>query len=144
MLQAMNTGHEGSLTTVHANSPRDALGRVEGMVIMSGMDLPTSVIREYIVGAIDFIVQGERLTDGKRKIVSISELVTDSEGKVQIHEIFKYKKTGMGSSGEVKGYFTPTGIVPKCLERLKIFGLDIDEEMFKPVGGQLHDYSRSI
>ncbi|MBH0171668.1 CpaF family protein [Fictibacillus sp. 18YEL24] len=144
MLQAMNTGHEGSLTTVHANSPRDALGRVEGMVIMSGMDLPTSVIREYIVGAIDFIVQGERLTDGKRKIVSISELVTDSEGKVQINEIFKYKKTGMGSSGEVKGHFTPTGIIPECLERLKIFGLDIDEEMFKPVGGQLHDYSRSI
>ncbi|KZE67335.1 type II secretion system protein E [Fictibacillus phosphorivorans] len=144
MLQAMNTGHEGSLTTVHANSPRDALGRVEGMVIMSGMDLPTSVIREYIVGAIDFIVQGERLTDGKRKIVSISELITDSQGKVQIQEIFTYKKTGMGSSGEVRGYFTPTGIVPKCLERLKIFGLDIDEEMFKPVGGQLHDYSRSI
>ncbi|MBN3553050.1 CpaF family protein [Fictibacillus nanhaiensis] len=144
MLQAMNTGHEGSLTTVHANSPRDALGRVEGMVIMSGMDLPTSVIREYIVGAIDFIVQGERLTDGKRKIVSISELVTNSEGKVQINEIFKYKKTGMGSSGEVKGHFTPTGIIPECLERLKIFGLDIDEEMFKPVGGQLHDYSRSI
>jgi pilus assembly protein CpaF len=144
MLQAMNTGHEGSLTTVHANSPRDALGRVEGMVIMSGMDLPTSVIREYIVGAIDFIVQGERLTDGKRKIVSISELINDSEGKVQIQEIFKYKKTGMGSSGEVKGYFTPTGIIPKCLERLKIFGLDIDEEMFKPVGGLLHDYSRSI
>ncbi|MBY6038567.1 CpaF family protein [Fictibacillus nanhaiensis] len=144
MLQAMNTGHEGSLTTVHANSPRDALGRVEGMVIMSGMDLPTSVIREYIVGAIDYIVQGERLTDGKRKIVSISEVVTDSEGKVQIQEIFKYKKTGMGSSGEVKGYFTPTGIVPKCLERLKIFGLDIDKEMFKPVGGQLHEYSRTI
>jgi pilus assembly protein CpaF len=144
MLQAMNTGHEGSLTTVHANSPRDALGRVEGMVIMSGMDLPTSVIREYIVGAIDFIVQGERLTDGKRKIVSISELVTDSEGKVQINEIFKYKKTGMGSAGEVRGYFTPTGIVPECLERLKIFGLDINEEMFKPIGGKLHDYSRFI
>jgi pilus assembly protein CpaF len=144
MLQAMNTGHEGSLTTVHANSPRDALGRVEGMVIMSGMDLPTSVIREYIVGAIDFIVQGERLTDGKRKIVSISELITDLEGKIQINEIFTYKKTGMGSSGEVNGYFTPTGIVPQCLDRLKIFGLDIKEEMFKPVGGQLHEYSRSI
>jgi pilus assembly protein CpaF len=144
MLQAMNTGHEGSLTTVHANSPRDALGRVEGMVIMSGMDLPTSVIREYIVGAIDFIVQGERLTDGKRKIVSISELITDSEGKIQINEIFTFKKTGMGSDGEVNGYFTSTGIVPQCLDRLKIFGLDIKEELFKPIGGQLHDCSRSI
>jgi pilus assembly protein CpaF len=144
MLQAMNTGHEGSLTTVHANSPRDALGRVEGMVIMSGMDLPTSVIREYIVGAIDFIVQGERLTDGKRKIVSISELITDSEGKIQINEIFTFKKTGMGSDGEVNGYFTPTGVVPQCLDRLKIFGLDIKEELFKPIGGQLHDCSRSI
>ncbi|MED1865904.1 CpaF family protein [Fictibacillus nanhaiensis] len=144
MLQAMNTGHEGSLTTVHANSPRDALGRVEGMVIMAGMDLPASVIREYIVGALDFIVQGERLTDGKRKIVSIAEVFTDEDGKVHVNDIFIYKKTGMNSNGDVEGYFTPTGIVPKCLERLKVFGVNLSEEIFQTQGGMLHDYSRSF
>ncbi|MET3730261.1 pilus assembly protein CpaF [Fictibacillus halophilus] len=144
MLQAMNTGHEGSLTTVHANSPRDALGRVEGMVIMAGMDLPASVIREYIVGALDFIVQGERLTDGKRKIVSIAEVFTDEDGKVHVNDIFIYKKTGMNSNGDVEGYFTPTGIVPKCLERLKVFGVNLSEDIFQTQGGKLHDYSRSF
>jgi pilus assembly protein CpaF len=143
MLQAMNTGHEGSLTTVHANSPKDALGRVEGMVIMAGMDLPASVIREYIVGALDFIVQGERLTDGKRKIVSIAEVFTDEKGQVQVNDIFIYKKTGMGSRGEVMGYFTPTGVIPKCLERLRIFGIEIPESIFLEKGGTLHDYSSS-
>lgn len=132
MLQAMNTGHEGSMTTVHANSPFDALSRVEGMVIMSGMDLPTEVIREYIVGALDFIVQGERLSDGKRKIVSIAEVFKDENEKVQMKEIFKFNRTGMGENGKVIGYFTPTGTVPKCLERLKVFGINIDESLFWP------------
>ncbi|MCM3719810.1 CpaF family protein [Fictibacillus phosphorivorans] len=132
MLQAMNTGHEGSMTTVHANSPYDALSRVEGMVIMSGMDLPTEVIREYIVGALDFIVQGERLSDGNRKIVSIAEVFKDEQNKVQMKEIFKFKRTGMGENGKVLGYFTPTGTVPKCLERLRVFGIKIDESMFWP------------
>ena len=129
MLQAMNTGHEGSITTVHANSPRDALHRVEGMVVMAGMDLPTKIVREYIVGALDFIVQIERLSDGKRKIVSITE-ISNEQNEVEVREIFHFKRTGMGEDGEVLGYFEPTGIIPKCLERLKVFGISIDESIF--------------
>ncbi|HHW38071.1 MAG TPA: CpaF family protein [Bacillales bacterium] len=130
MLQAMNTGHEGSLTTVHANSPLDALKRVEGMVIMAGMDLPSKVIREYIVGAIDLIIQGIRLPDGQRKLVSISEVVKNQDGSSEIQEIFKFKRTGIDHDGKVLGYFTPTGIIPDCLERLRVFGADIDKSIF--------------
>lgn len=133
MLQAMNTGHEGSLTTVHANSPTDALGRVEGMVIMAGMDLPSKVIREYIVGAIDFIVQVERFSDGKRKITSISEVVAADHNNIKINEIFKFKRTGMGENAKVIGYFTPNGVLPLCLDRLKVFGIEIDPALFKEV-----------
>ncbi|MBT2691240.1 CpaF family protein [Bacillus sp. ISL-47] len=130
MLQAMNTGHEGSLTTVHANSPLDALKRVEGMVIMAGMDLPSKVIREYIVGALDLIIQGTRLPDGQRKLVSISEVVKNPNGEAEIQEIFKFKRTGIDGNGNILGYFTPTGVIPKCLDRLRIFGADIDESIF--------------
>lgn len=139
MLQAMNTGHEGSITTVHANSPRDALNRVEGMVVMAGMDLPTKIIREYIVGALDFIVQITRMSDGKRKMVSISEIVITETGKVELREIFKFKRTGIGDNGEVLGYFTPTGIIPECLDRLKVFGINIDESIFTSSGGTPDD-----
>src|SRR5690606_2138323 len=130
MLQAMNTGHEGSLTTVHSNSPVDAVSRVEGMVVMAGMDLPTEIIREYIVGALDFIVQADRLGDGKRKIVNISEIYVDEDKGVKIRDVFIFKRTGTGKNGEVIGHFTPTGYVPKCLERLKMFGIELDEAMF--------------
>lgn len=135
MLQAMNTGHEGSLTTVHANSPNDALNRLEGMVVMAGMDLPINIIREYIVGALDFIVQAERLSDGKRKIMNIAEVSVDENGKVQVRDIFIFKRTGIDVNGEVQGYFTPTGNRPQSLERLRIFGLDIDDCIFEPKGG---------
>ncbi|CAM3857981.1 CpaF family protein [Cytobacillus oceanisediminis] len=130
MLQAMNTGHEGSLTTVHANSPLDALKRVEGMVIMAGMDLPSKVIREYIVGALDLIIQGIRLPDGQRKLVSISEVIKNPNGEAEIQEIFRFKRTGIDGNGKILGYFTPTGVIPKCLDRLRIFGADIDESIF--------------
>ncbi|WP_066300910.1 CpaF family protein [Bacillus sp. FJAT-29937] len=131
MLQAMNTGHEGSLTTVHANSPHDALKRVEGMVIMAGMDLPSKVIREYIVGALDLIIQGTRLPDGQRKLMSISEIVKKPNGEAEIQEIFRFKRTGIDGNGKVLGYFTPTGIIPKCLDRLRVFGANIDESIFQ-------------
>ncbi|WP_420908790.1 CpaF family protein [Brevibacillus humidisoli] len=131
MLQAMNTGHEGSLTTVHANSPQDAFNRLEGMVIMAGMDLPASVIREYIVSALDFIVQVMRLSDGTRKIVSISEVVTRPNKQVEVNEIFRFHRIGIGKKGEVLGYFTPTGVIPHCLERLRVFGIEIDESIFQ-------------
>ncbi|UFJ62640.1 CpaF family protein [Brevibacillus sedimenti] len=130
MLQAMNTGHEGSLTTVHANSPQDAFNRLEGMVVMAGMDLPSSIIREYIVSALDIIVQVMRLSDGKRKIVSISEVVKTEEKRVEVNEIFRFQRTGIGKRGEVLGYFTATGVVPRSLERLRTFGIEIDESLF--------------
>ncbi|WP_432775979.1 CpaF family protein [Brevibacillus gelatini] len=144
MLQAMNTGHEGSLTTVHANSPLDAFNRLEGMVVMAGMDLPSAIIREYIVSALDIIVQVMRLSDGTRKIVSISE-VAKAEGKrVEVQEIFRFHRTGIGSKGEVLGYFTPTGIIPRSLERLNVYGIDLDESMFTPKGGSRREPSYSV
>ncbi|WP_404802189.1 CpaF family protein [Bacillus infantis] len=130
MLQAMNTGHEGSITTVHANTPFDALRRVEGMVIMAGMDLPSSIIREYIVGALDIIVQSSRLTDGTRKITSICEIYRNENGEITINEIFTFKRNGLKGNGQVDGYFTPTGHLPKCLERIKVFGIDIPDTLF--------------
>ncbi|QPC48271.1 CpaF family protein [Mangrovibacillus cuniculi] len=133
MLQAMNTGHEGSITTVHANSPEDALRRVEAMVIMAGMELPASIIREYVVGALDIVIQATRLTDGTRKIVSISEIVKLSDGSHVMEEIYRFKRTGMRGDGTVEGYFTPTGYVPRCLERLRGFGITIAEDAFDPV-----------
>lgn len=136
MLQAMNTGHEGSLTTVHANSPDDALRRVEAMVVMAGMDLPSHIVREYIVGALDIILQATRLTDGTRKVVSISEVAKLENGAHEIREIFTFKRTGMTKDGAVEGYFTPTGYIPQCLKRLKIYGLTFYEEEFQPIKGE--------
>ncbi|MDX8346026.1 MULTISPECIES: CpaF family protein [Bacillaceae] len=133
MLQAMNTGHEGSITTVHANSPEDALRRVEAMVVMAGMDLPSHIVREYIVGALDIIIQATRLTDGTRKIISISEVIKHSDGRHEMKEIFTFKRTGMKKDGSIEGHYTATGYVPKCLERLKVFGNNISESAFTPV-----------
>lgn len=130
MLQAMNTGHEGSLTTVHANSPKDALGRLEAMVIMSGLPLTVDIIRGYFVGALDLIVQGERLTDGKRKLVKISE-VTEEDGEIKINDIFRFVRTGITTDGSVKGYFEATGYVPKVYQRMKVFGVELPESFFK-------------
>ncbi|MBP3040292.1 CpaF family protein [Bacillaceae bacterium Marseille-Q3522] len=132
MLQAMNTGHEGSLTTVHANSADDALRRVEAMVTMSGVDLPSHIIREYIVGALDIIIQATRLTDGTRKIVSISEVQKHQDGTYEVKEIYQFKRIGMEADGTIKGYFTPTGNIPQCLERLKTFGINISKHAFTP------------
>ena len=131
MLQAMNTGHEGSLTTVHANSAADALRRVEAMVIMAGMDMPSSIIREYVVGALDIIIQATRLTDGTRRIVSISEVQKQDDGSYQVVELFKFQRTGLLEDGTVMGYFTPTGAIPMCLERIQVFGNDIGENLFR-------------
>lgn len=133
MLQAMNTGHEGSLTTVHANSPDDALRRVEAMVVMAGLELPSSIVREYIVGALDIIVQATRLSDGTRKIVSICEVRKNPDESHSVEEIFQFKRLGIHSDGSIKGYFTPTGYVPQCLEKLKIFGINIPEDSFAPI-----------
>lgn len=132
MLQAMNTGHEGSMTTVHANTPRDALTRLENMSGMAGMNLPPKVLRQQISSALSVIVQVSRLTDGKRKIVSIQE-ITGMEGDViTMQEIFTYEKTGMAKDGTVLGHFRATGIRPKFQQRLHIFGIDLKDELFDP------------
>ncbi|MCM3733846.1 CpaF family protein [Fictibacillus nanhaiensis] len=133
MLQAMNTGHEGSLTTVHANTPKDALGRLEAMVIMSGLPLTVDVIRSYFVGALDLIVQTNRQIDGKRKIVSIAE-IKEEDGEIKVLEIFKFIQEGVNAKGEVIGHFAPTGYVPEAYKRMKTFGISINETMFQKEG----------
>ncbi|MBM7095045.1 CpaF family protein [Bacillus sp. H-16] len=130
MLQAMNTGHEGSLTTVHANTPKDALGRLEAMVIMSGLPLTVDVIRGYFVGALDLIVQSERLPDGQRKLVNISEII-EEDGKVLIKDVFRYKRVGLDDEGNVLGHFEATGYVPKAYQKIKAFGIDLTPDIFK-------------
>jgi len=130
MLQAMNTGHDGSLTTVHANSPRDALSRMETLSMMAGMDLPLKVIREQIASAVDVIVQQTRLRDGTRKVTAITE-VSGMEGEtVTMTDIFKFEQTGVGSDGKVLGELKPTGIRPLFSTRLEIAGFKLGPELF--------------
>ena len=132
MLQAMNTGHEGSMTTVHANSPRDALSRVEQMIGMSGIDIPAKSSRAQIASALDVVVQVARLADGRRKLISVSEL-TGMEGEVvTMQEIFRYRQTGVGSDGIVQGRFEATGIRPRFLEQVMAHGLTLSADLFRP------------
>ncbi|MGA8942360.1 MAG: CpaF family protein [Thermoactinomyces sp.] len=133
MLQAMNTGHEGSITTVHANSPADAMNRLEGMVMMSGLDLPSEVIRQYIIGAVDYIVQIGRLPDGKRKMLAISEMEQKEDGSVRMNDIFRFVQTNITPDGKVEGYFSATGTIPKCYDRLKAYGVGVEKDIFRPV-----------
>jgi len=131
MLQAMNTGHEGSLTTVHANSPRDALSRIETMVAMANLNLPDKAIRQQISSAMNVVVQVTRLTDGARKITSISE-ITGMEGEiVTMQELFVYERKGYDANNKVRGVFKPTGIRPKFSERLFGFGIRLPQDMFE-------------
>lgn len=130
MLQAMNTGHDGSLTTAHANSARDALARIETMVMMAGMDLPVTAIRQQCAGALDLVVQQARLRDGSRKITSICE-ITGMEGDIiTTQEIFKYVVDGMDKNNKFVGHFESTGVVPKCCEKVKTNGVDMDNRWF--------------
>ena len=132
MLQAMNTGHDGSLTTVHANSPRDVISRLETMVLMSGMELPSRAIREQIASAVDVIIHESRLSDGSRKVVAISE-VTGLEGQnVVMQDIFTFRQSGVDERGRVQGVFRPTGAVPTFYEHLRSRGLSLDPAMFDP------------
>ncbi|OGT31672.1 MAG: hypothetical protein A2W28_09155 [Gammaproteobacteria bacterium RBG_16_51_14] len=131
MLQAMNTGHDGSLTTAHANTPRDLIARLEVMVMMSGMDLPSKAIREQIASAVDIVVQQTRFSDGSRKIINITE-VTGTEGDmVQLQDIFRFQQEGFDEKGMVKGYFHATGAVPEFYEDLRKRGLQVDMSIFK-------------
>ena len=132
MLQAMNTGHEGSMTTVHANSPRDALKRLEQMVAMAAMGLPVTSIRSQIASAITVIVQLQRLPDGRRRLISIDE-VRGMEGDViQMHEIFRYVKERTDTEGKIVGHFAATGIRPQFLQDLLPYGIDVPASIFEP------------
>jgi pilus assembly protein CpaF len=133
MLQAMNTGHEGSMTTVHANSPRDALSRLESMVAMTNLNLPERTVRQQIASAISIVVQVSRLSDGTRKVVSISEITGMEENIISMHEIFSFNKKGIGPDGKVVGAFHPSHIRPKFLERLRISGIFLPPAMFEQV-----------
>ncbi len=130
MLQAMNTGHDGSLTTGHANSPRDMLARLETMVLMSGMDLPVRAIREQIASAVDLFVQQSRLKDGSRKITHITE-VQGMEGEVVVlQDIFVYEQAGIDDRGKIVGRFRPTGIRPKFMHKLEASGIKLPDDLF--------------
>jgi pilus assembly protein CpaF len=132
MLQAMNTGHEGSMTTIHANTPRDALSRLEQMVGMAGFPMTTLSTRTQIASAIRVVMQLSRLSDGKRRVVSISE-ITGTEGEVvQMQEIFKFARTGTGEDGTVLGQFRATGVRPKFLADLVAMGVNLPGSYFDP------------
>jgi len=143
MLQAMNTGHEGSLTTLHANSPRDGLARLETMVLMAGMELPLTAIREQISSAVDIVVQQSRFACGARKITSIVELTGMESGKIQIQELFKYVSQGYtGTDGRVAGHFSVCDLMPDFYETLRATGNDLDISIFKPVDASGNDVNR--
>jgi pilus assembly protein CpaF len=130
MLQAMNTGHEGSLTTVHANSPRDALARVENMVSMANLNIPERAIRQQISNAVHVVVQVARLSDGSRKVLTISE-VTGMDGEmIAMQDVFVFERTGVDESGKVRGVFHPTGIPPHFAERLATAGCRLSPALF--------------
>jgi pilus assembly protein CpaF len=132
MLQAMNTGHDGSMTTVHANTPRDALSRVEQMIGMSGIDIPARSARAQMASALNVVVQVARLSDGRRKLVSLSEL-TGMEGEVvTMQEIFRYRQTGMSPEGQVIGKFEATGIRPRFLDQVMAHGVTLSADLFRP------------
>jgi pilus assembly protein CpaF len=130
MLQAMNTGHDGSLTTAHANSPRDMLARLEVMVLMAGMDLPVTAIREQVASAVDIIVQQTRFACGTRKITSIVEVTGVESGKIQLQEVFAFVQTGVDARGKTQGHFTGRGFVPEFYDELARIGVPLDLDIF--------------
>jgi pilus assembly protein CpaF len=136
MLQAMNTGHDGSLTTAHANNPRDMLARLETMVLMAGLDLPVSAIREQIASAIDIVVQQTRFACGTRKVTHITEVTGVESGRIQLQDVFEYHQTGADSAGKIQGYFTGCGFVPEFYESLRRIGAPLNIGIFARRDGQ--------
>jgi pilus assembly protein CpaF len=130
MLQAMNTGHDGSLTTVHANSPRDAISRLETLVLMAGMDLPIKIVRQQISSAVDVIVQMSRMRDGTRKITAITEVAGMEGDVVVLSDIFKFNQSGVDAEGKILGQVKPTGIRPLFGPRLEAAGFKLGAEIF--------------
>ena len=132
MLQAMNTGHDGSMTTIHANSPRDALTRLEHMVGMSGISIPALVVRQQIAAALDILIDIERLIDGRRVITSIQEITGMEEHVVEIQEIFSFEKRTVDEKGNVAGAFQPSGIRPQVIKRISEYGINLSADIFDP------------
>jgi len=130
MLQAMNTGHEGSMGTIHANTPRDALMRLESMVAMSNMNIQEKSVRQQIAAAISVIVQISRMSDGSRKITSISEITGQEENVISMHEVFSFKKKGIGPNGNVVGVFEASRVRPRFMEKLRIAGIEVSNDIF--------------
>jgi pilus assembly protein CpaF len=133
MLQAMNTGHEGSLTTIHANSSRDALARLENLMGMAGITMPGKAMRQLIASSLHFIVQITRLEDGKRKVTSIQEISGMEGDVITTQEIYAFKRTGTNPDGSVKGVFSATGVCPKVSEKIHTYGITLSDGMFEPV-----------
>jgi pilus assembly protein CpaF len=131
MLQAMNTGHDGSLTTIHSNGPRDALHRLENLVLMAGHELPDRAIREQVASALDLMVHVSRMADGTRKMLSIQELVGMEGAVVTMQEVFRFVPTGQEEDGKIRGHFEATGIVPRCVERLRLAGVHLSPTIFE-------------
>jgi pilus assembly protein CpaF len=141
MLQAMNTGHDGSLTTIHANSARDALLRLETLVAMSGLTIPNDAVRRYVASALDVIIQVARLLDGSRKLVSVQE-ITGIEGNIiTMQELFRFEQAGVDAKGKVKGAFRSTGVMPQFIERFKALGVPVPYGVFG--GGETAAGARS-
>lgn len=136
MLQAMNTGHEGSMTTVHANTPRDAISRLEQMISMSGLDLPPRGMRSQIASAIRVVIQVERMSDGRRRLVSLQE-ISGMEGEtVSMQEIFRFHRRGIDAQGNILGEFSATGVRPKFIGDLELRGFRISQDLFRPDRGR--------
>ena len=131
MLQAMNTGHEGSMTTIHANSTRDALGRLEVMIAMAGYDIPLRALRQQVSSALQIVVQSRRLPGGKRKVVSVSEISGMEGEQIQMHDLFVFEQTGVDLDGHAVGKFYATGIRPRCAERIEHRGIQLPVELFQ-------------
>jgi pilus assembly protein CpaF len=132
MLQAMNTGHDGSLTTVHANSPADAVRRLENLVLYAGTDLPLRAIRDLIYSAVHIFVQISRFSDGSRKITSIAEVVSMHDGEIKLQEIFCYRRQGISEDGRVVGQYSATGVIPTFVEELRQAGIAVEMSVFVP------------
>ena len=132
MLQAMNTGHDGSLTTAHANTPRDALSRLETMVLMAGFEMPVRAIREQISSAIELILQQSRLKDGSRKITYITEVQHMEGDVITTQDLFRFEQTGMDADGKLTGHFVSTGMQPSCMEKFQTNGVELPEDFFMP------------
>jgi len=133
MLQAMNTGHEGSMTTIHANTCRDALSRLESMVAMANFNLPEKAVRQQIAAAVGLVVQISRLSDGSRRVVNLSEITGMENDVITMQDIYSFVRRGIGPNGSVIGSFRPSGIRPKFLEKLRVAGILLPQELFEHV-----------